>query len=266
MPGFAFWESYPLMNLFRRRSVFRFLLLGVAELCACSTVGLNLPFDGTPVAPDGLRLKPTLGWLTTRKTTELGAVPEGTVALSTQRIDKRPVWQQVRRLATDQGELADSILLDRASLRPIQTWRWTPQGTYITRYNHRAVERVFTSPQGQVTRRNEILEIEPYSFLGIELLVSALSMGEGQTGLIPVASDTAESGWAWVRYTVMRELDMVERPNARSMAVWIVDLETAGERTRLWIAVDGRSVRRIERLGPDNEVLSTTRRMLLGGP
>ena len=30
--------------------------------------------------------------------------------------------------------------------------------------------------------------------------------------------------------------------------------------------MDGRSVRRIERLGPDNEVLGTIRRMLLGAP
>jgi len=254
------------MNLFRRRSVLRFGLLAIALLCACSTVGLNLPFDGAPVAPDGYRLKPTLGWLTTRRSTESGAVPEGTITLNTQRIDRRSVWQQVRRLATEQGEFADSILLDRSSLRPIQTWRWTPQGTYVTRYNHRQVEREFKSPRGLVTRRSEILEVEPYSLLGIELLVSTLSMGEGQTGMVPVAIDTAEHGWAWVRYTVMREIDLVERPDLRPMTVWIVDLEMLDERTRLWIAAEGRSVRRIERLGPDNEVLSTTRRMLLGGP
>jgi hypothetical protein len=48
--------------------------------------------------------------------------------------------------------------------------------------------------------------------------------------------------------------------------VWIIDLQMSGERTRLWVAADGKSVRRIERLGPDNEVLGTVRRMLLGGP
>jgi hypothetical protein len=254
------------MNLLRRQSVFRFVvLLAITLLSACSTVGLNLPFDGAPVAPDGMRLKPTMGWLTTRKIVEPGTVPEGSVALKQVRINRRIVWQQVRRLKTDQGEFADSILLDRESLRPIETWRWTPQATYITRYNHRSVDREVRTAAGATSRWSEILEVEPYSALGIELLVSTLSLGDGETGLVPVAIDTAQRGWTWVRYTVMGEVNTVERPNAPSLGVWIIDLEMLGERTRIWVASDGRAVRRIEHLNADNEVLSLVRRMLLGG-
>lgn len=244
----------------------RYTALAVTLCCACSTVGLNLPFEGAPVMPDGLRLKPNLGWLTTHPPTDPATVPDGSVALSSTRIGGRPVWQQVRRLNTEQGEFADSILLEKESLRPIQTWRWTPQGTYIARYNHRSVEREFRSPKGQVSRWSELLDLEPYSALGVELIVATLPMGEGQTGMIPVSIDTAQRGWAWLKYTVMREIDMVERPNAKPMTAWIVDLDLAGQRSRVWIAADGKSIRRIEQLGPDNEVLSTVRRMLLGGP
>ncbi len=254
------------MNLSCRRPVLRFLgLLATTQLLACSTVGLNLPFDGAPVAPDGLRLKPTMGWLTTEKTVEPGTAPEGSVALKQVRINRRIVWQQVRRITTDQGEFADSILLDRESLRPVETWRWTPHGTYITRYNHRAVEREFRSPKGEVSRWSELLDIEPYSALGIELLVSTVSLGNNEAGLVPVAIDTAKRGWTWVKYTVMGEINAVERPNTRAVAVWIIDLVMLGERTRIWVAADGRTVRRIEHINADNEVLSLVRRMLLGG-
>jgi hypothetical protein len=207
-----------------------------------------------------------MGWLTTHAANSPATTPDGSVALTTMRLGGRQVWQQVRRITTDQGEYADSILLDKESLRPIQTWRWTPRGTYIVRYNHRSVEREFQPVNGQPSRWSEILEVEPYSALGIELLVATLPMGEGQTGMVPVTVDTVERGWAWVKYTVMREIDMVERPNASPMSAWIVDLDMNGERSRLWIAAEGKAIRRIEKLGPDNEVISTVRRMLLGGP
>ena len=42
-------------------------------------------------------------------------------------------------------------------------------------------------------------------------------------------------------------------------------MTSARERTRLFIVTEGRSIRRIQRLGPDNVVLSEIRHMLLGG-
>lgn len=264
--GIALVEIHHLKHPLRHPAVGRVVLLSMSLLCGCSTVGLNLPFEGAPVSPDGLRLKPALGWLTAHSAAEHATIPDGSVALTTFRLKGRPVWQQVRRITTDQGEFADSILLDKESLRPIQTWRWTPKGTWIVTYNHRSVERQFQSPKGQVSRWTELLEVEPYSALGVELIVATLPMGEGQTGLVPVTVDTVERGWSWLRYTVMREIDMVERPNAKPMTAWIVDLDLSGQRTRLWIASEGKTIRRIEQLGPDNQVLSTVRRMLLGGP
>lgn len=218
------------------------------------------------MAPDGLRLKPSLGWLTTHPVSDPAEVPDGSVSLRSTRVGSRSAWEQVRRVVTEKGEYSDSVLLDKESLRPIQTWRWTPKGTYIVRYNHRSVEREFQSPTGQSWRWSEILEVEPYSALGLELIVATLPMGEGQTGMIPVTIDTVEKGWAWAKYTVMREIDVVERPNAKPITTWVIDVDMAGDRTRLWVAMDGKSIRRIEKLGSDNEVLSTVRRMLLGGP
>jgi hypothetical protein len=259
-------EIQRLNSPFRPRPVVRLAALAVALLSGCSTVGLNLPFEGAPVAPDGLRLKPSLGWLTTHPVSDPSATPDGSISLRTTRIGSRTVWEQVRRVVTDQGEFADSILLDKETLRPIQTWRWTPRGTYIVRYNHRAVEREFQPVAGQPSRWSEILEVEPYSALGAELIVATLPMGEGQTGMVPVTVDTLERGWAWMKYTVQREIDVAERANARPVTMWVIDLEMSGERSRVWIATEGKSIRRIEQLGPNNEVLSTVRRMLLGGP
>jgi hypothetical protein len=255
-----------LLKISRRSPVARLVTLAAALLCGCSTVGLNLPFEGAPVLPDGLRLKPSIGWLTTHPVSDPAAVPDGSVSLRSTRVGSRQAWEQVRRLVTATGEYSDSILLDKETLRPIQTWRWTPRGTYIVRYNHRSVEREFQPIAGLSSRWSEILEVEPYSALGAELIVATLPMGEGQTGMVPVTVDTLEKGWAWMKYTVMREIDMIERPNAKPITAWVVDLDMAGDRSRVWIAADGKSIRRIEKLGPDNEVLSTVRRMLLGGP
>jgi hypothetical protein len=229
-------------------------------------LGLKLPSDGPPPVPEGTRIKTSIGLLTTKGLDQEDGVAEGSIALEVSRYQGRRIWQQVRHLTTPDGVQGDSILLERTTLRPIETWRWTPNGTYVARYHHRTITRTFQPIGGSPRSYSETLEVEPYSALGFELVVSAMTLGEGIKGLIPVAVDTAERGWSWLRYEVMREIDLVEQPHVPSKPTWVVDCTLDGERTRLWIAIDGRSVRRIEKLGPDNQVLATLRRVMITPP
>jgi hypothetical protein len=238
----------------------------VLAVSSCVPLGMTLPYDDAPPAPNGHRIRTSVGWLTTEPSGVSATVAEGKVLLQPERINDRTVWQQVLHLQTDEGAVGDSILLDRNTLRPIATWHWTADGTYITRYNHRQVTREFRDRHGHDTKRVETLELEPYSARGVELVASALPLREGYTALIPVVFDTVPRGWSWMRITVLRELNVAERPDMPERDTWIVECDVENQRIRLWVAVDGRSVRRIEQLGPDGEVESTLRHMLLTVP
>jgi hypothetical protein len=210
-------------------------------------------------------MRPSNGWITTRVGENMAASPDGSVALEAIRHEGRAAWQQVRHWQEPDGERSDSIILERSTLRPIITYRTTPRGTYVSRYNLRQVERRFIPASGTGGwRRSELVENAPYSALGIELVVSALPLTEGWKGIIPVTVDTLERGWSWLRFEVMREMSLTEKPKWVPKNSWVVDYTLNGERTRLWIAQEGRSVRRIEKIGADNEVLHAMRRVLLG--
>lgn len=235
-------------------------------LTACVPLGMSLPSDDPPPEPAGSRIKATVGWLSTHRGESITGTPDGSIAIDVVHIAGRTLLQQVRRYRIGAAAYRDSILLDRSTLRPVTTWRWTPRGTYVTTYNHRVVERVFRPVRGSASRSIETLDVEPYSALGMELIVSSLPLSEGYHGVLPVAVDTAARGWSWLHFEVQRELSLRERPDQIAKDMRIVDCDIGSERTRLWIDMDGRSVRRIERLAPDNEVLSTVRRMLLSVP
>jgi hypothetical protein len=241
-------------------------------LAACVPLGMSLPSDDFDApAPEGGRIKAAVGWLTTQPGESSTGSPDGQVAIQVVHLRGRALLQQVRRYRVGGAEFGDSILLDRTSMRPLETWRWSPRGTWIARYNHRVIERVFQPVHGAAVRSTETLDVEPYSALGMELLVASLPLGPGFHGILPVAVDTAVRGWSWLRFEVLSEIERQERPDQRGFAAWIVDCDngvnSSGlERTRLYIAVDGRSVREMQHLGPDNEKLGTLRRMLLGVP
>lgn len=234
-------------------------------LLGCSRIGLNLPSDAPDPIPAGRSVKPGFGWITTRTGPGAEREPDGSIALEAVRYEGRPAWQQVRRWQEPTGEHADSVLLERRSLRPIVTTRTTPRGTWTTRYNLRAVDRRFTPANGKGGwHTSEIVENAPYSALGIELVIAALPLAEGGKGILPVVVDTLNHGWSWLRFEVMREMNLTEKPNWITKSSWVVDYTLNGEQTRLWIAQEGRSVRRIEKIGQDNEVLHSMRRVLLG--
>lgn len=243
----------------------------MAGLFGCVPLGMNLPSDDETPAPDGGRIKAAIGWLTTTVGETRTGGPDGEISIQIVHLAGRTLLQQVRRYKVGNAAYGDSVLLDRSSLRPYETFRWTPGGTYATRFNHRVVERVFQPVHGPAVHSSETLDVEPYSFLGMELIVASLPLGSGYHGLLPVAVDTARRGWSWMRFEVQAEIEMQERPDQKGITAWIVDCNngvssTGLERTRLYIAVDGRSVRKMQHLGPDNEVLGTLRRMLLGAP
>lgn len=247
-----------------RRSARATSLLLLA-LLGCTRIGLNLPSNQPDPQPRGRSVRPSFGWITTRRGDGAEVAPDGSIALEVVRYQGRSVWQQVRRWQEPDGEHADSIFLERATLRPIVTYRMTPKGTWVTRYNVRSVDRRFTPATGTGGwKRSELVENAPYSALGIELVIAALPLEEGWKGIIPVAVDTTERGWSWLRFEVMRETSLTEKPRWVSRSSWVVDYTLEGELTRLWITQDGHSVRRIERIGKDNEVLHAMRRVLLG--
>ncbi|MGH7584142.1 MAG: hypothetical protein ACREL5_13035 [Gemmatimonadales bacterium] len=233
---------------------------------ACTLLG-RLPYDPmeAPPMPEGRRIKPTVGWLTTQRT-DNATMPEGTEEISIAHIDGRTLVQEVRHLTVGGHQIGDSVLLDRGSLRPWATWRWTVRGTFITHYNHRVVERIFEPPHGSRQRSVETLDVEPYSALGMDLLVSALPLQEGYQSLLPVVVDTEPRGWEWLHFDVGRTISMQERPDQPAREFYLVNCDIGHSHTRLWVTVDGRSVRRTEQLGPDNVILSVVRRMLLGLP
>lgn len=234
-------------------------------LLGCSRIGLNLPSDAPDPIPAGRSVKPSFGWITTRVGPGAERAPDGSISLEPIRYEGRAAWQQVRRWHEPDGEHADSIVLERSTLRPIVTTRMTPKGTWTARYNLRSVDRRFTPAKGRGGwRQSEIVENAPYAALGIELVIAALPLTEGWKGILPVAVDTVNHGWSWLRFEVMREMNLTEKPNWVTKSSWVVDYTLNGEQTRLWIAQEGRSVRRIEKIGPDNEVLHSMRRVLLG--
>ena len=251
----------------RRGRALWLAIIVVAPMLGCSPLGMNLPFDKDDLPmPDGGRVRASLGWITTKPGDAAATAPDGSIALEVVRKNGKPLWQQVRHFEGTDGTYGDSVLLDRTTLRPVATWRWTPKGTWRTNYNHRSVERLFTPRRGSSVRRVEMNEVEPYSALGAELVVSALPLSNGYKAQFPVAVDTSPRGWSWLKVTVMTEVNLVERPDVPAKSTWIVDCDVDGDRTRLWVAIDGRSVRKIQKLGPDNQVLGMIRRVLIGGP
>ena len=190
----------------------------VPLLCAllggCSRIGLNLPSDAPDPVAAGRSVRPSFGWITTRVGPGAERAPDGSIALETIRYEGRAAWQQVRRWNEPSGEHADSIILERSTLRPIVTTRMTPKGTWTVRYNLRAVDRRFTPAKGRGGwHQSEIVENAPYAALGIELVIAALPLVEGWKGILPVAVDTVDHGWSWLRFEVMREMSLTEKPN-----------------------------------------------------
>lgn len=235
-------------------------------LFGCAPVGLNLPSDQPDPVPQGRSVRPTFGWITTNREEGVGRAPDGSIALEAVRYQGRAAWQQVRRWQEADGEHSDSILLERSSLRPIVTVRTTPLGVWTARYNLRSVERAFQPARGSGGwKRTELFQNTPYSALGIELVISSLPLTDGWKGILPVTVDTMQQGWGWLRFEVMREMSLTEKPSWMPKSSWVVDYTLNNEHFRLWIAQEGRSIRRIEKLGPDNEIIYQMRRVLLGG-
>ena len=116
-----------------RRPLLSRLLAGAlaAGIGGCAPLGMTLPVDpaDTYPAPEGSRIKPAVGWLTTAAGETVGGAPEGAIAIQVVRAHGKVMLQQVRHYMVAEAEYGDSILLDRRTLRPIETYRWTPAGT-----------------------------------------------------------------------------------------------------------------------------------------
>ena len=134
-----------------------------AVLGGCSRIGLNLPSDAPDPISAGRSVKPAFGWITTRVGPGAERAPDGSIALEAIRYEGRAAWQQVRRWNEPSGEHADSIILERSTLRPIVTTRMTPKGTWTARYNLRSVERIAAGGNGT----DGVTPKLPISFLSV---------------------------------------------------------------------------------------------------
>lgn len=249
----------------RRRGVA--LAAATVLTAGCSWLG-RLPYDPNevPPAPDGGRIRASVGWLTTAPDNAVPRAPDGSVEISIVHLRGHTWLQRVRHVRSGDKIFGDSILLDRSTLRPFETYRWTAKGTFIVRYDHRVIDRTFIAPGGQPTHSTETLEVEPYSALGFDLIVAALPLFEGYHSMLPVVVDTVQRGWSWMHFTVQREMTLQERPDQPERDTYVVDCDLDKSRTRYWVAADGHTVRKIEELDQNNVVLSTLRRMLLTFP
>ncbi len=120
----------------------------LAALAACVPLGMSLPSDDPPPEPIGSRIKANVGWLSTQRGESATGTPDGSIAIDVVHIAGRTLLQQVRHFTIGEAAYGDSVLLDRSTLRPVRTWRWTPRGAYVTTYNRRVIERVFRPVRG----------------------------------------------------------------------------------------------------------------------
>jgi hypothetical protein len=109
---------------------------------------MSLPSDDPPPEPIGSRIKANVGWLSTQRGESATGTPDGSIAIDVVHIAGRTLLQQVRHFTIGEAAYGDSVLLDRSTLRPVRTWRWTPRGAYVTTYNRRVIERVFRPVRG----------------------------------------------------------------------------------------------------------------------
>jgi hypothetical protein len=221
----------------------------------------NYGFFGFVPKPDPRQLAPitvieNVKVITAADTTE---VHEGEFRVDTSRVGGERIFIITRRsLDAQQRPVLDSVWLDGWTLRTLHTASHRATGVLRQRFDRRAVFSELTGADGRTKRRKTLYEAEPYSAVGIEVVISTLPLQEAAGGQLPVV-DGLGGDLSWLTYEVLSKLQearsavggIVIRP------VWLVEVGLRGEKQRLWIDGMDRSIVRRE------SVISPTTKMLV---
>lgn len=243
------------------------LAFSAFAVSACSAVGWELPnygFFGFVPRPDARQLAPitvieNVKLVTAADTTE---IHEGEFRIDTTRAGGERIWVITRRsLDAAQQPVLDSVWLDGWSLRTLQTSSHRASGVLRQRFDRRAVHSEMTGPDGRTKRRKTLYEAEPYSRIGIEVIIATLPLQPSAGGQLPVV-DGFGGDLAWVTYEVLTQTQearsavggLVFRP------VWLVEVGLRGVKQRLWIDGMDRSIIRRE-----SAISPTTKQLVVRG-
>lgn len=241
----------------------RRLVLALATfpiLTGCSAVGLELPnygFYGFAPRPDGARLKQLT--VAEKAVSIVGDPPaefgEAAFQLDTVMVDGQEAWLLTRK-RTGQSVLdrADSIWLDRWTLKPIATWGAFSDGQIRQYFNRRSVVTERISNKGRRMRARILLDAEPYAEPGIELVMATMPLSENYNGALPLVLTRRPTELHWLRFRVAQKVFMPGE-NGSLRGTWVVEGDIDGVLRRYWVDVDDRTVVKWEEPGPDGSTM-----------
>jgi hypothetical protein len=208
----------------------------------------NYAFYGSNPTPDGRRLEPfnVVERVQRIEGSDTVEVREAEFQVDTVRIDGERVWVASRRYRDASGtQIVDSVWMERWTLHTLKSVRRDAAGVTTLEFNRRQVRSVRVTPDGERQSWKGLHEAEPYSMVGIDLVLGALPLREGASGALPVV-DGRGRRMDWLRYSVTDR-----RPEARTVSggflfkpVYVVEVSFRGQTVRYWVDGEAKSVLR----------------------
>lgn len=221
----------------------RRLAILVLLLSACSAVGWelqNYAFYGEVPQGNGrdLQRMSVAEWSYRIEDHDTLSSHQGEFQIDTTRIGGYRYWVMTRSSIDTLGRaVSDSALLDHYTLRTRESWHRGGDGEVTRmRFNKRVVNVERIDPNGRKHRFRMIHTAEPYSKIGIELVLATMKWRLGQKGSLPVVSNDGRS-MEWLHYDA---IDLISEPRqvAGGMvfeSVWVVASKLNGIEGEYWI-------------------------------
>lgn len=239
-----------------RRRLRRSVTIALVSLsvAGCSAMGLELPnygFYGFAPRPDGGKLK--ILTVVEQAQEIVGDPPkvlgEASFDLDTVRVDGNEAWLLTRsRRGESVVDQADSIWLDRWSLKPIRTWGKFQDGQIRQYFNRRSVVTEKLSPKGRRVSSRILLDAEAYAEPGIELAIATMPLAENFNGALPLVLTRQPNEMHWLRFRVAQKVFLPGETGALR-ATWVVEGDLDGVLRRYWIDADDRYIVKWEEPG-----------------
>jgi hypothetical protein len=208
----------------------------------------NYAFYGVNPTADGRRLE--VGNVVERvqriEGTDTVDVTEGEFQIDTVRVDGTRLWVATRRSTDNNGEpILDSVWLDRFTLRTIKSFRQDSTGSTWLEFNRRAVRSTRITPSGKRETWSGLHTAEPYSNVGIEVVLGALPMRTGQGASLPIV-DGRGLQLKWLRMSVLESTPEPMQIAGRVVysPVTHVKVSVGDEVTHYWVDASTKKVLR----------------------